>query len=161
MTYEEFDIAFKEFKLAFNRPPDEEQTKAYFVFLQYYDAREVGEVLTAAITEDEYFPPVGELVQRVKAKRRPQPIECEYCQGSGFEIVYSSFQITGSTHKCGPPVTKEQYEADPINYRMFAARCRCRPVPQPQELPQPKRRALRAGYAVKAFSLCLISILQV
>lgn len=155
MTFEEFDSAFREFTIAFNRLPDDEQTQVYFSLLKYYDSYVIGQVLRDAMVEDKFFPVVGELVSRVKEKQKPRPIECEYCNGSGFEIVYSTFQVVENTHKCGQGVSKEEYEKDPINHRMFAARCRCRP-----QLPATtqEQKSLPAKSVLKVLSLCLISI---
>lgn len=128
MNIEEFEPVFRHFVTAFNKDNTPERVTVYFTHLQYFDACEVAEVLREAIEGDEFFPTVPLLVSRLKSRRKIKTIECEYCSGSGFEFVYSAFEIVGNTHKCGPPVTKQQYEADPVTYRMFARRCRCRPL---------------------------------
>lgn len=153
MIIEDFSEAFTKFCVGFNKEVTDERIQVYFDSLRYYEPGEIAKAFAESTAEDEYFPNVGQLVGRIKTHRKPKPIECEYCEGSGFEIVYSTFEIVGNTHRCGPPVTREQYEADPVNHRMFAARCRCRPRPLPQPTQKPKE--LNAKFAIKALSLCL------
>lgn len=128
MNLTEFEPAFRQFLIAMDRVPTDERIKTYFDSLQYYSAAEVIEALQQSKDNDEFLPKVSELVHWIKSHRKVKQIECEYCGGSGFELVYASFEIIGESHKCGPTVLKEQYEADPVTYRTFARRCRCRPV---------------------------------
>lgn len=128
MTLEDFEPAFRAFLIAMDRVPTDERIKVYFDSLQYFETREVVEALSFSKDNDEFLPKVSELVHWIKSKRKIRQIECEYCEGSGFELVYASFETIGEGHRCGPPVLKEQYEADPNTYRMFARKCRCRPV---------------------------------
>ena len=126
MQSEEFNPVFREYQIAFGKSPDQERTDVYFSSIQYYDARDVVEVLQQSKDDDEYFPTVSQLVTRLRTHRKPKTIICEYCSGSGFEVVYAPFAIIRITHKCGSPVTREDYQSDPISFRMFAKICRCR-----------------------------------
>lgn len=131
MTLQEFEVVFRDFVIAFNRDNSPERTKVYYDALCYYEALEVGQVLNDSIVGDEYFPTVSTLVDRIKRRRKVRVLECEYCAGSGWEMIYSAFEYAPGKDRAirtGAPVRREVYESDPLKYHQFAIRCRCRPA---------------------------------